>query len=245
MQGGPLENLQPEEPQQSSFRTVDYPPDPYPGARPGVSFAELGGRAWVVRPESAGWAVEGRGTDLDVWLAMHDAPPVAARLPVLAYGSNACPGKLDWLRAAMGLAGPAVVLEADVRDAAAVWSAGHRARDGQRPAVLVAAPGVTERHAVWLATEDQRAVLDLVEGRGERHRLAWVHTPVTLPGGSVLDRVLAYLSLPGTQHLPPWQNRSPLLVDGAFVRVAELGQHDAHLLTGSPAESDGLTTTPV
>lgn len=226
-----------------AFSTGDYPADPYPGARPGVSFAELGGRAWVVRPEPTGWTVEGHGA-LDAWLATHDAPPVAARLPVLAYGSNACPGKLDWLRAAMGLAGPAIVLEADVRDAAAVWSAGHRARDGQRPAVLVAAPGVTERHAVWLATEDQRAVLDRVEGRGSRHRLAWVHTPVTLAGGHVLDRVLAYLALPGTQHLPPWQNRSPLLVDGGFVRVAELNQRDAHLLTGTPADSDGLITTP-
>lgn len=225
------------------FSAGDYPADPYPGARPGVSFVELAGRGWVVNTGETGWAVD--GTSLDGWLAGHGALPVAKRVPVLAYGSNACPGKLDWLREAMGLRGPVVVLEADVQDASAVWSVGRRVRDGQRPAVLVAAPGVTERHAVWLATPDQIEVLDRVEGRGQRHQLAWVHTAVTLAGGRLLDRVLAYLALPTTPDLPPRLNRSPLLVDGHFVRVADLPQHDAQRLTGTPAHSDGLTTTPL
>ena len=90
------------------FSTSDYPADPYPGARPGVSFVALDRRAWVVSPaETTGWRVD--GTSLDEWLAGHGALPVANRVPVLAYGSNACPGKLDWLREAMGLRGPVVV----------------------------------------------------------------------------------------------------------------------------------------
>ena len=50
------------------------------------------------------------------------------------------------------------------------------ARDGARPAVLAAAPGVVEDHAVWLATPDQIAVLDRCEGRDDRFRLARLRT---------------------------------------------------------------------
>ncbi|HEV2784729.1 MAG TPA: gamma-glutamylcyclotransferase [Actinophytocola sp.] len=235
----------------SPFLSSAYPADPYPGARPGVSFVELDGAAWIVRPADgpSGWAVDaGRPdhVDLDAWLAGLGAPPLDERLPVLAYGSNASPGKIGWLRAAMGLAGPVVVLEADVDGVAAVWSAGVRARDGQRPAVLAAAPGVTERHAVWLATPEQRAVLDRAEGRGERYRLAWLRTSVRLTNGQPYQWVLAYLARPEVlgrlvaEHL----NRSPLLVDGRLVRVAELDHGEARLLIGDLAESDELDVVP-
>jgi hypothetical protein len=207
-----------------------------------VSFVELDGTAWVLRPQGLSWSTD--DVTVDDWLADRDAPPLAERVPVLAYGSNACPGKLVWLRAAMGLSGPAVVLEADIEGAAAVWSAGNRIRDGQRPAVLVRAPGITERHAVWLATPDQLGVLDLVEGRGQRHRLAWVHLPVTLANRQRLERVLAYLALPAAPDLPPALNRAPLLVNGSFVRMRDLDQQQARRLQGIPAETDGLPTSP-
>ena len=69
-----------------------------------------------------------------------------------------------------------VVLRARTTGVAAVWAAGLRYRDGQRPAVLVAAPGVREEHAVWLATPEQIAVLDRCEGRDDRFRLARLRT---------------------------------------------------------------------
>ena len=229
----------------SPFSTSEFPPDPYPGARAGVSFVESDGLGWVLRPgPGVGWVVDDgeRATGLDGWLTRRRAARLDQRLPLLAYGSNACPGKLAWLRDERGLRGPAVVLEADVAGVAAVWSAGVRARDGQRPAVLAAAPGAVERHAVWLVTADPLAVLDLGEGRGERYRLAWVHAPVTLTNGQRFDWVLAYVARADAlgRDVPSRFNRSPLLIDGKPVRVSDVDQATALTLTGRLAESDGL-----
>ena len=65
------------------------------------------------------------GLPLDAWLRGRGAPPLAGRLPVLAYGSNRCPSKITWLRRALGLgADPVVVLRARTAGVAAVWAAG-------------------------------------------------------------------------------------------------------------------------
>jgi len=134
---------------------------------------------------------------------------------VLAYGSNACPEKIEWFRHELGLAGPVVAFEADVSDAAAAWAAGIRFRDDQRPAVLTGFPGVHERHVVWLATPEQRSVLDEVEGRNQRYRLAWVHTPATLGNGQTFEWVLAYIARPEIigKGVEIKLNRLPLLVE--------------------------------
>ncbi len=83
---------------------------------------------------AGGWRVAGTG--IDAWLAGHGAPPLAERVPVLAFGSNRCPSKITWLRRALGLTGPVVALRVEVSGVAAVWAAGWRARDGARPATL-------------------------------------------------------------------------------------------------------------
>ena len=171
---------------------------------------------------------------------------------MLAYGSNRCPSKITWLRRTLGLgADPVVVLRARTTGVTAVWAAGLRARDGARPAVLAAAPGVVEDHAVWLATPDQIAVLDRCEGRDERFRLARLRTgSVVVDGAASARRSRA----PGTTEVPverPWvylghaEIRRPLLVDGAPVRCAEVSQEVAMTLVGEPAESDGLDADPV
>lgn len=160
------------------------------------------------------------------------------RVPVLAYGSNACPEKITWLRKSLGLAGPVVVARARCYGVVAVWAAGFRRRDGARPATLAAAPGVTEWHAVWFATRNQVEVLDRCEGRGTLYDL--VRLPegtVRLEDGSVVDDVLAYVGA-GPQRLP-------LLVNGEVVRMAEVPQERARLLTGVPADSHGLEVEPV
>ncbi len=234
----------------SPFRTSDFPPDPYPGARPGVSFVELDGTAWVLLPDSrnATWDVATSPTvGLDSWLEVHGATATDERLPLLAYGSNASPGKLDWLRHERGLTGPAVILEADIVGVTAVWSAGVRARDGQRPAVLAAEPGHTERHAVWLVTPEQLAVLDNAEGRGERYRLVWVHAPTAFANGQQYDWVLAYVARSEAigRDVPVHLNRSPLLVDGSLIRVSDVDQEAAMRLSGTLAESDGLEVVHV
>src|SRR5262245_29221831 len=200
------------------FADEDYPAAPYPGRRPPRSF---------VHDDATGWFLD-HIDDLDAWLARREAPPLADRVPVLAYGSNVCPSKITWLRTALGLPGPAVVLMARCHDLAAVWASGLRVVDDQRPATLAAMPGNVEDHAVWLATQDQVAVLDRCEGRGERYRLVRVDTgTVRLTDGTVINGPLAY-----TAAAPP---RMPLLVDGRPVRCLDVPQAGAAALTGVAA----------
>jgi hypothetical protein len=151
---------------------------------------------------------------------------------VLAYGSNACPAKITWLRENLGLTGDVIVLRALCTDMAAVWAAGFRARDGQRSATLAAYPGAVETHAVWLATPEQLAVLDVCEGRGERYHRARLRSGVSLSDGTELPEVFAYVGANPA--------RLPLLVDGALTRTADVPQGKARSLNGVPAPSHGL-----
>lgn len=215
------------------MRDTDYPANPYPGAWPGFSYLHLDGTVSRLHPDAsrfAGWRIGDE--DLDDWLLNRGAPVLATRVPVLAYGSNRCPSKISWLRTELGLAGPVVALAADTEGVTAVWAAGVRARDGQRPAVLAAAPGTSERHALLLVTPDQLAVLDRCEGRGERYRLARLREAVRTGDGARYDRPLAYLGLS--------VDRRPLLVDGAPVRCLDMSAPEAAKLTGRPAADDGL-----
>lgn len=201
---------------------ADFPADPYPGTVPPGSYVHVDGVAHEL------------GADLDDLLTAHGAAPAAARVPTLAYGSNRCPSKITWLREELGLGpGPVVVLRVRTTGVAAVWAAGLRLRDGQRPAVLAAAPGVTEEHAVWLATPDQVAVLDRCEGRDERFRLARLHTgEIRTDHGTLIASPWCYLGHSTT--------RRPLLVDGRPVRCADVPQAVAHDLVGEAAGTDGL-----
>lgn len=225
-----------------------FPAAPYPGRRPGASFVHDGtGTDGLSAPLDAdpsapsGWRIGGRC--LDDLLAEQGATPLSGRVPVLAYGSNACPSKISWMRDRCGLTGPVVVLRVRVEGLSAVWSAGLRVVDDQRPATLCAAPGAVEEHAVWFAAPEQFAALDAVEGRATdppRYRLARVATGrVTLLDGSgVIDRPYAYVA-PAVPSGDERTDRRPLLVDGAPVPCASLGQDAARTLTGTPG-TDGL-----
>ncbi|MPZ81515.1 MAG: gamma-glutamylcyclotransferase [Actinophytocola sp.] len=224
-----------------TFTDQDYPAVPYPGARPGCSFVHDDATGHPLRPDHgtpSGWRLED-GRDLDQWLAERGAKPLTERVPLLCYGSNACPSKLTWLRGTLGLPGPAVLLRARCTGLAAVWAAGLRVVDDQRPATLAAMPGVAEVHAVWLATPEQVRVLDRCEGRNSRYRLGHVTTgEVRLDDGALLDRPLAYVAAPGGTGRTV---RHPLLVGGRPVRCAEVPQAAAAALAGEPAPSDGLS----
>ncbi len=238
-----------------------FPADPYPGAVPPVSFVHVDGVTYPLGGD--GWAGRRVGrVDLDDWLARHGAPPADRRVPVLAYGSNRCPSKITWLRRALGLGPePVVVLRARTSGAAAVWAAGLRHRDGQRPAVLAAAPGVTEDHAVWLATPEQIAVLDRCEGRDDRFRLARFRTarPVeneVVAGSSPEERPRVRRGVEvrtedGAHITEPWCYlglsviRRPLLVGGHSVRCMDVPQAAARDLVGEPGPGDGLDAETV
>jgi gamma-glutamylcyclotransferase (GGCT)/AIG2-like uncharacterized protein YtfP len=192
---------------------------------------------WRWRVDSdTGSGGTGAGTDLDDWLAARDAPPTAARIPVLAYGSEATAATISWLRTAFGLTGPAVVPRARCTGLAAVWAT-RLARDGQRPATLCAEPGRVEWHAVWLATTDQVRVLDRHAGRGMRYRLVRLGSgTVTTEDGTNLDGVLAYTAA--------GEARAPLFAGGRPVRCADVAPADAVDLVGA-AGPDGLDVVPV
>lgn len=233
---------------QPDFVDSDFPADPYPGTRPESSFVHHDQSSWWLKPNKdkpSGWSL--RGTDLDSQLAKVKAPPMRSRLPVLAYGSNANPSKITWLRENLGLCGPVIVVQARCSDIAAVWSAGKRARDGQRPAVIASLPGATEGHTLWFATPDQRRVLDECEGRGERYQLSWLTADIRLANGVRPGKVLAYTARPETlgKDVGEYSNRSPLLVGGHLVPCAQVGQEDAANLRGVPADADGLDTVEV
>lgn len=215
----------------ATFTDDAFPAVPYPGARPACSFVHDERTGTPLTPHGTGW-LAGR-TSLEKWLAQRDAPPLAGRIPVLSYGSNACPTKITWLRAELGLRGPVVVLRATCTGLAAVWAAGLRVVDDQRPATLAAVPGAREVHALWLATPDQVDVLDVCEGVGVRYRRLTLHGyTVELDGGAPLSAPQAYA---GAADI-----RMPLLVEGAPVRCADVDQVTAAALTGLPARSDGL-----
>lgn len=230
---------------------ADFPADPYPGRMPGWSFVAAGrpGSVWPLHADAAtpsGWRLDGDGRELDDWLTARGESPLAQRIPVLSYGSNRCPGKIDWLRSELGLTGSVVAIRVLVRDLAAVWAAGVRRRDDQRPATLAAIPGAVEEHMVWLATPDQLAVLDVCESRDVRYRLVRLHSGrVELPDGAVFPELWTYV---GTVHRPSADvvdSRLPLLVQGTSVRCAAVSQADARSLAGSPADTDGLTVSDV
>jgi gamma-glutamylcyclotransferase (GGCT)/AIG2-like uncharacterized protein YtfP len=215
-----------------------FPADPYPGVVPPGSFVHVDGATRRLVPGP--WRVGTRA--LDDWLADRDAPPVARRIPVLAYGSNRCPSKITWLRRELGLGDdPVVALKVRTTGVAAVWATGLRYRDGQRPAVLAAAPGVTEEHVIWLATPEQITVLDRCEGRDDRFRLARLPTtgPISVRAedGAVITDPWCYLGHGAI--------RRPLLVGGRLVRCADLGQAAARALDGEPAPGDDLDAETV
>ncbi|MFI7676205.1 gamma-glutamylcyclotransferase [Actinophytocola sp. NPDC049390] len=222
-----------------SFADEEYPAVPYPGRRPPFSYVHDDATGWALRPDPVApscWRVD--GTDLDAWLADRGARPLAERVPVLCYGSNVCPSKITWLRDALGLPGPAVLLNARCTDVAAVWASGLRVVDDQRPATLTAMPGNVEDHSIWLATQEQVAVLDRCEGRGERYRLARVDTgEVRLADGTIVDGPLAYVAAA--------PRRMPLLVAGKPVRCLDVPQSGAAALVGEPADTDLLDVRQV
>jgi gamma-glutamylcyclotransferase (GGCT)/AIG2-like uncharacterized protein YtfP len=222
------------------FTDAEYPARPYPGTRPAHSFVHETGTGWPLRPAPGTgwrWTLTDTGTDLDDWLSARSVPQLAERIPVLAYGSNANPAKITWLRDTLGLPGPVVVLRVRCTGLAAVWAAGQRVVDTQRPATLVAEPDRVEWHAVWLATREQIRVLDVCEGRDVRYRLVRLASgTVTADDGVDLPEVLAYT---GATRV-----RAPLLVDNAFVRCEAVPQAAAVDLVGLPG-SDGLSVHPI
>jgi hypothetical protein len=155
--------------------TEDYAAAPYPGRRPTRAFVQTDRRVLGLgrRPDRS-WAFTdadaGLDLHLDDWLADRGEVGLADRSPLLCYGSNACPGKLQQLRDRMLLPGVVVMTPCTLSGLAAAWCAGTRRLDGAVPATLVTVRG-SERHFLWWVAPEQWPVLDRCEGVGARYDL--------------------------------------------------------------------------
>ncbi|WEO99017.1 hypothetical protein A6P39_036035 [Streptomyces sp. FXJ1.172] len=162
------------------------------------------------------------------------------RTPVLAVGSNACPGQLRYKMAESGIGSPLPMVRSRVSGLDVGVSA-HVSLMGYVSASPVKSPGASrELFLLWLDRR-QLAVVDASEGvplPGGNFRRAWLPAPdvrVELPDGSRLTGAYAYV------------NRHGVLHDGAGApRRHPADQHTllTELLVGSAALRELFGLTP-
>ncbi|GGX02563.1 hypothetical protein GCM10010297_25480 [Streptomyces malachitofuscus] len=161
------------------------------------------------------------------------------RVPVLAVGSNACPGQLRHKMAESGIITPLPMVRARVTGVGIGVSA-HVSRMGYVSNSPVAAPGaVRELFVLWLDAR-QLTVIDASEGAPRpdgNFRRAWLPAPdvrIELADGSVLPGAYAYV------------NRHGVLHDGTGVPRAHPGQRPllTELLVNVPGLRELFGTSP-
>ena len=166
---------------------------PYPGERPDCSWRLVGSLVHRVVPRGDEWsdAVTGEAIDLE------------GRVFVLAYGSNATPGKLHGI--------DAVVLQATITDARAVWCNARRRRDDAVVATIVEVDGHAEACPVLAVRPADLSRVDGWELPAYRRDVFW--------GDCVLQNgqeIAAQVYVGGP-------NRKPLLLDGDYVPLHDAG----------------------
>ncbi|MBN0043578.1 hypothetical protein JS756_05565 [Streptomyces actuosus] len=163
----------------------------------------------------------------------------ADRVPVLAVGSNACPGQLRHKMAACGVSSPVPMVRSRVHGLDVGVSA-HVSLMGYVAASPVCAPeAVRDLFVIWLDAE-QLAVVDASEGTPLPHgnyRRAWLPAPdvrVAPEGGAALPGVYVYL------------NRHGVLHDGSGAPRSHPGQREllAELLLNSARLRELFGVTP-
>jgi hypothetical protein len=127
------------------------------------------------------------------------------RTPVLAVGSNACPGQLRHKMAEFGITAPIPMVKAQVTGIEVGVSA-HVSRMGYVSASPFNAPSaVRELFVTWLDAE-QLAVVDASEGvplPDGNYARAWLPAPavrIELTDGTTLPGVFAYVNRHGVLH---------------------------------------------
>jgi hypothetical protein len=189
-----------------------YPLSPYPGQRPAWSYViDEFARVHRVVPDalaSSGWSVASTYECVDKWLVQRGASPLLERIPVLSYGSNACPAKLLDLGFSTSVA-----LACTLTDHAAVWAHGRRQHDGSRIATLASRPGHQEVHFVTYVEREQLAVLDRVEGNPDWYRRGpFPADCVVLENGATVPGLFAYIGQPPRRHPSADENGDHALV---------------------------------
>ncbi|MFF7353790.1 MULTISPECIES: hypothetical protein [Streptomyces] len=121
------------------------------------------------------------------------------RVPVLAVGSNACPGQLRHKMAEFRIASPVPMVRSRVTGLDVGVSA-HVSRLGYVSASPVKSAGpARELFVIWL----DRCQLDVIDASEPHFRRAWLPEPevrVELPDGSALAGAYAYVNRHGVLH---------------------------------------------
>ncbi|MGX1268167.1 hypothetical protein [Streptomyces phaeoluteigriseus] len=178
------------------------------------------------------WPAESGLLDGDRLLPL-DRLTFPERTPVLAVGSNACPGQLRHKMAEFGLSSPIPMVRTRVTGIDVGVSA-HVSVLGYVPASPVHTPGVTrELFVIWLDGE-QLGVVDATEPNFDRVPLPDPSVRIGLDDGGTLSGVFAYVSRHGVLH------------DGDGVPRSHPGQHSliTELLRGSTGLRRMFGVTP-
>lgn len=177
-----------------SSQTVDHWQElPYPGQRPECSWRLIGDVVHRVIPVGDGWSDAVTGEDIDL----------SGRTFILAYGSNATPGKL------LGI--DAVMLQSEITDAQAVWSRGRRRRDGSVVSTIADVPGHVEACPVLAVAPDDLWTVDSWEMPAYQRVDFW--------GRCTLENGIAVTP----EVYVGGQNRKPLIMNGGYVRLHHFG----------------------
>ncbi|WP_405970303.1 hypothetical protein OG496_08710 [Streptomyces sp. NBC_00988] len=135
----------------------------------------------------------------DRLLPLDDRATYEDRTPVLAIGSNACPGQLRHKMAEFGIDSPIPMLKVRVTGVEVGVSA-HVSRVGYVSASPVKAPDVVrELFVTWFDTR-QLAVVDASEGAYDRTWLPESECHVELGSGELLRGVYVYVNRHGVLH---------------------------------------------
>ncbi|MEV7193269.1 hypothetical protein AB0N81_15915 [Streptomyces sp. NPDC093510] len=176
----------------------------YPGLPATVPSLLTGAELLELRPRPGGlgaWTVDGAGhgprRSLDDVLAALGQAPVAARLPVLAVGSNASPGQLSHKLTRRGVPGTVPMVPVRLRGLGVGCSA-HIGRAGYVAAAPFAAPSARTTLVVSWLDAAQLPAVDATELLNYRRvPLPGDAYGMTLPSGEPLDGAYVYVSARG------------------------------------------------
>jgi hypothetical protein len=203
----------------SAGLVADFATRPYPGDIPGWSYCIENGYVRRLTPATGDYVLDG-GQTLTHWLAGRGQNYA----PVLAYGSNGCPGRLaEKFHDTQG--DGCVLLRATLTGAVKVWSR-KPSRAGSIPLTLAAAPGQQVEAHLMLIPEGDVAEMDSSEGRGGPfYKLARLDDcTLEMSDGTRWDRPLAYVG-----H----SERGPLLRSGSPVTCSQSDQGAALVLVAN------------
>ncbi|MEI6624013.1 MAG: hypothetical protein WCP28_19140 [Actinomycetes bacterium] len=207
-------------------RAEEYRTSPYPGETPFGPFVISRGLVTPVVETAMGWELPD-GTALDDWLELTDeSSSRSSFVPLLSYGSNACPGRLaEKFGSLTDDLDRIAVFPVSVDGVDRVWSCQINSRNAV-PATLAASPSHRLAAHLLLLPNELSASMDRTEGRGGRYYSACrlLMAPVELPDGSCWPLPLTYL---GTAR------RAPLRYRGVVQRVDDVSQDAARQIVQS------------